>query len=468
MKRGKNGAASRCYNKAGQRLGRLLILAYHAYIWDYFLKSKITEVRARTILNSRGDPTVEVDVICGHVRGRASVPSGASTGFSEAVDLRDGDPSLYCGRGVSKAVSHVRGPIRDALLGMDASNQKAVDNIMCELDGTPNKARLGANAILATSLAVAEATAAGHKVSLYDYIDGGRRTMPVPMMNFINGGVHADNLLDIQEFMIVPWGLDSFSEALRAGSEVFTALRKLLQEKGYSCSVGDEGGFAPAIKDPAKVLELMVASVENAGYRAGDDICFAIDVAASEIWTEGEYRFTGLGVTNSPTEWIKALAELVRAYPVMSIEDALCEDDWESWKLLTDEIGNHHQLVGDDLFTTNPKLLKRGIEEGIANAILIKPNQIGTLSETIEVIQQAHANGYATIVSHRSGETEYTGISDLAVALSCGQIKAGAVCRGERTAKYNRLLRIEEKIGSVARYAGKDSFNAHWPRPTAA
>ena len=446
----------------------MLILAYHAYIWDYFLKSKITEVRARTILNSRGDPTVEVDVICGHVRGRASAPSGASTGFSEAVDLRDGDPSLYCGRGVSKAVSHVRGPIRDALLGMDASNQKAVDNIMCELDGTPNKARLGANAILATSLAVAEVTAAGHKVSLYDYIDGGRRTMPVPMMNFINGGVHADNLLDIQEFMIVPWGLDSFSEALRAGSEVFTALRKLLQEKGYSCSVGDEGGFAPAIKDPAKVLELMVASVENAGYRAGDDICFAIDVAASEIWTEGEYRFTGLGVTNSPAEWIKALAELVRAYPVMSIEDALCEDDWESWKLLTDEIGNHHQLVGDDLFTTNPKLLKRGIEEGIANAILIKPNQIGTLSETIEVIQQAHANGYATIVSHRSGETEYTGISDIAVALSCGQIKAGAVCRGERTAKYNRLLRIEEKIGSVARYAGKDSFNAHWPRPTAA
>ena len=432
------------------------------------MKSNITEVRARTILNSRGNPTVEADVICGDVRGRASAPSGASTGFSEAVDLRDGDPLLYCGRGVAKAVSHVRGPIRAALIGMDASDQEAVDRVMCELDGTPNKASLGANAILAVSLAVAEAAAAARKVSLYDYIDGGRRTMPVPMMNFINGGVHADNLLDIQEFMIVPWGLDSFSEALRAGSEVFSALRHLLHEKGYSCSVGDEGGFAPAIKDPAKVLDLMVASVEKAGYKPGDDICFAIDVAASEIWKEGEYRFTGLGVTNSPAEWIKALAELVRAYPVMSVEDALCEDDWESWKLLTNEIGNHHQLVGDDLFTTNPKLLRRGIEEGIANAILIKPNQIGTLTETIEVIQQAHSSGYATIVSHRSGETEYTGISDIAVALGCGQIKAGAVCRGERTAKYNRLLRIEEKIGTVARYAGKDSFNARWPRPTAA
>jgi len=420
---------------------------------------EITKIFAREVLDSRGNPTVQVDCYLddGLAFGRASVPSGASTGTFEALELRDGD-KRYGGKGVEKAVSNVNGIIAKKLVGFDALNQALIDRTLIELDGTENKSKLGANAILGVSMAVARAAADYLELPLYRYIGGiTARTLPVPMMNVINGGVHADNPLDIQEFMIVPCGAPSFREALRYGAETFHALKKLLREKGYSTAVGDEGGFAPPMKSTKEALDFMIKAIESAGYSPGKDIYLALDAAASEFYRDGAYIIEGN--TLSSAELVSFYEELVENYPIISIEDGLAEEDWEGWKILYERLGQKVQLVGDDIFVTNVKRIKRGIEEKTANSVLIKLNQIGTVTETIEAVELAHKNGLTTVISHRSGETEDTFIADLAVGVGSGIIKTGSLSRSERIAKYNRLLVIEEELAGSSRFPGKDAFN---------
>jgi len=419
----------------------------------------IAEVLAREILDSRGNPTVEVEVVASEgSRGRAAVPSGASTGSREALELRDRDEGRYGGKGVRRAVANASGELARALLGRPLgglAEQEALDRAMIELDGTPHKARLGANAILGVSLAAAHAAAAAARVPLYRFLGGeDAALLPTPMMNVLNGGAHADNNVDLQEFMIFPVGAPSFSEALRWGAEVFQQLRGLLHAKGYATAVGDEGGFAPDLRSNREALELVLTGIEKAGYRPGEEIAIALDPAASELYRDGRYRLEGEGVVKSSEEMIAFWADWVARFPVVSIEDGLAEDDWDGWVALTRRLGRTTQLVGDDLFVTNPAILREGIERGAGNAILIKLNQIGTLSETLEALAAARAAGYAAVVSHRSGETEDTTIADLAVGSGCGQIKTGSLCRSDRVAKYNRLLRIEGELGERARYAG--------------
>ena len=422
----------------------------------------ILDIHAREILDSRGNPTVEVDVMLedGSL-GRAAVPSGASTGAHEAVELRDGDKARYMGKGVTKAVAAVNGEIFEALLDMHAEDQIALDHAMIALDGTPNKARLGANAILGVSLAVAKAAAESAGLPLYRYVGGtSARTLPVPMMNIINGGMHADNPIDFQEFMIMPVGASSFREALRAGAEIFHTLKSALKKAGHNTNVGDEGGFAPNLPSAEAALDFVMQSIEQAGYKAGKDIYLAMDCAATEFFKNGAYVYEGEGKTRSIAEQAKYLAKLAHDYPIISIEDGLSEDDWDGWKQVTDLIGKSHQLVGDDLFVTNTTRLKRGIKEHIANSILVKVNQIGSLTETLEAVEMAHKAGYTAVMSHRSGETEDSTIADLAVATNCGQIKTGSLARSDRLAKYNQLLRIEEELGTQAVYAGRSILKA--------
>ena len=425
--------------------------------------SSIQTIHAREILDSRGNPTVEAEIVLASgAHGRAAVPSGASTGAHEAVELRDGDPNRYDGKGVKKAVAHVNGEIARAMAGADAADQAALDARLVELDGTPNKARLGANAILAVSMAAARAAAANRGVPLYVHLgSAASRTLPVPQMNILNGGAHADNSVDIQEFMVVPVGAASFAEGLRAGAEVFHALRRRLVAAGYATAVGDEGGVAPDLGSNAEALDEILAAIEAAGYRPGEDVALALDCAATELYDResGRYVFAGSGEgARSSEELVEMYADWVDRYPIVSIEDGLDEDDWEGWRRLTGRLGTRVQLVGDDLFVTNVDRLRRGIEGGIANSILIKLNQIGTVSETLEAISMATGAGYASVISHRSGETEDTFIADLAVATEAGQIKTGSACRSERVAKYNRLLRIEEELGARARYPGGDAY----------
>ncbi len=416
----------------------------------------ILDITGREILDSRGNPTVEVDVrLEDGSFGRAAVPSGASTGAHEAVELRDGG-KRYGGKGVEKAVAAVNGEIFDAICGMDAEEQRRIDNAMIALDGTPNKARLGANAILGVSLAVAKAAVQASGLPLYRYVGGPKaELLPVPMMNIINGGVHADNPIDFQEFMIMPAGAESFREALRMGAEVFHTLKKQLADAGHNTNVGDEGGFAPNLKNPDEALGFIAKAVEKAGYKLGADIFFALDPASTEFFKDGKYVLEGEGKTLTPDQMVKVYADLSSRYPIISIEDGMAEDDWAGWKALTDMIGKKVQLVGDDLFVTNVKRLKQGIDSHTANAILIKVNQIGSLSETLDAIQMAHNAGYRAVMSHRSGETEDSTIADLAVATNCGQIKTGSLARSDRLAKYNQLLRIEEQLGDTAIYAGR-------------
>jgi len=421
--------------------------------------SQIEKVIARQILDSRGNPTVEVDVITsnGYV-GRAAVPSGASTGIHEAVELRDGDKSKYLGKGVLKAVTNVNTLINSALHGFDVLDQKGVDSLLIKLDGTENKSNLGANAILGVSLAVAKAASLESGLSLYRYIGGvGAVTMPVPMMNILNGGSHADNLIDIQEFMVMPFGATTFSEGLRWGTEVFHHLKSVLKEKGMSTNVGDEGGFAPNLASNEEAIQVVVQAIEKAGFKPGVDMFIALDAAASEFYDaeKGKYIFHSTGEEMNSSEMVEFWRNWCEKYPIVSIEDGLAEDDWAGWKLATDVLGEKIQLVGDDLFVTNTKRLSRGIEEGIANSILVKVNQIGTLTETIEAVQMATRNGYSSVMSHRSGETEDSTIADLAVALNTGQIKTGSASRSDRMAKYNQLLRIEEELGETAVFLGK-------------
>jgi enolase len=393
--------------------------------------------------------------------GRAAVPSGASTGAHEAVELRDGDKARYLGKGVTKAVAAVNGEIFDALAGMEAEDQIAVDQAMIELDGTPNKARLGANAILGVSLATAKAAADASGLPLYRYVGGAAaRVLPVPMMNIINGGVHADNPIDFQEFMIMPVGADSFREGLRMGAEIFHTLKGALKKASHNTNVGDEGGFAPNLPSAEAALDFVMKAVEQAGYKPGKDVYLALDCAATEFFKNGVYDYEGEGKKRSITEQAEYLAKLAKAYPIFSIEDGMSEDDWDGWKQVTDLIGKTHQLVGDDLFVTNTKRLKKGISEGIANSILVKVNQIGSLTETLEAVEMAHKAGYSAVMSHRSGETEDSTIADLAVATNCGQIKTGSLARSDRLAKYNQLLRIEEELGSQATYAGRSILKA--------
>jgi enolase len=417
----------------------------------------ILDITAREILDSRGNPTVEVDVTLEDgAFGRAAVPSGASTGAHEAVELRDGDKARYMGKGVLKAVAAVNGEIYEALADMEGTDQLAIDKAMIELDGTPNKARLGANAILGVSLAVAKAAAESSGLPLYRYVGGASaRTLPVPMMNIINGGVHADNPIDFQEFMVMPVGAPSFKEALRCGAEIFHTLKSALKKAGHNTNVGDEGGFAPNLPSAEAALDFVMKSIEQAGYKPGKDVYLATDCAATEFFKNGAYVYEGEGVTRSIKEQAQYLAKLAKDYPIISIEDGLSEDDWDGWKQVTDLIGKTHQLVGDDLFVTNTKRLQRGIKEHIANSILVKVNQIGSLSETLEAVEMAHKAGYTAVMSHRSGETEDSTIADLAVATNCGQIKTGSLARSDRLAKYNQLLRIEEELGGQAVYAGR-------------
>jgi len=420
--------------------------------------SYIDRIHARQVLDSRGNPTIEVEAISidGYM-GRAAVPSGASTGIHEAVELRDGDKGIYLGKGVQKAVSNVKTVISDALNGMDIFDQKAIDQRLISLDGTENKSNLGANAILGTSLAVSKLAAQHAELSLYRYIGGvGAVTMPVPMMNILNGGSHADNLIDIQEFMVMPFGAVSFSEGLRWGTEIFHHLKAVLKSKGMSTNVGDEGGFAPNLGSNDEAIAVVLEAIEKAGFKPGEDVYIALDAASSEFFKNGKYHFESTGDTMSSSEMVSFWDNWCNKYPIASIEDGLAEDDWEGWKLATEKLGNRVQLVGDDLFVTNTKRLSRGINEGIANSILVKVNQIGTLSETIEAVQMATKNGYTSVMSHRSGETEDHTISDLAVALNTGQIKTGSASRSDRMSKYNQLLRIEEELGDSALYPGKD------------
>lgn len=421
---------------------------------------EIVQVHAREILDSRGNPTIEVEVyLDSGAMGRAAVPSGASTGTHEALELRDKDEKRYLGKGVLKAVENVNEIIGPELVGLESTAQAEIDKLLIELDGTENKSRLGANAILGVSMAVAVASAKEASLPLYAYLGGvGAKVLPVPMMNVINGGVHADNKLDPQEFMIVPLGAPSFAEALRYGAETYHTLKKVLKEKGHNTAVGDEGGFAPNVSSAKEALSLMVEAIEKAGYRPGEDIALALDPAASEFYKEGKYVLEGEGKSLSPAEMVAYWKELVEEFPIVSIEDGLAEDDWEGWKILNQELGARIQLVGDDIFVTNIKRLSRGINEDIANAILIKLNQIGTVSETLEAIRLATSSGWRAVISHRSGETEDTFISDLAVAMNTGQIKTGAPCRSERVAKYNQLLRIEEDLGDAAVFAGKGAY----------
>ncbi|WP_194915716.1 phosphopyruvate hydratase [Catenulispora rubra] len=420
--------------------------------------ASIEAINAREILDSRGNPTVEVEVLLEDGSfARAAVPSGASTGAFEAVELRDGDPARYGGKGVERAVQGVLDEIYPAVVGEDASDQRLIDQAMIDLDATPNKARLGANAILGVSLAVAKAAAESAELPLFRYLGGpNAHTLPVPMMNILNGGAHADSNVDIQEFMIAPIGAGSFREALRWGAEVYHALKSVLKERGLNTGLGDEGGFAPDLPSNRDALDLIKVAIEKAGYVPGRDIALALDVAASEFYKDGAYQFEGK--TRTATEMTEYYAELVDAYPLVSIEDPLFEDDWEGWKILTDRLGAKVQIVGDDLFVTNPERLARGIAGGQANALLVKVNQIGTLTETFDAVQLAHRNGYRCMMSHRSGETEDTTIADLAVAVDCGQIKTGAPARSDRVAKYNQLLRIEEELDDAARYAGRSAF----------
>lgn len=422
----------------------------------------ILDITAREILDSRGNPTVEVDVTLEDGSfGRAAVPSGASTGAHEAMELRDGDKSRYMGKGVEKAVAAVNGEIYETLADMDAEDQIAIDRAMIALDGTPNKARLGANAILGVSLATAKAAADSCGLPLYRYVGGASaRTLPVPMMNIINGGAHADNPIDFQEFMIMPVGASSFKEALRAGAEIFHTLKSALKKAGHNTNVGDEGGFAPNLPSAESALDFVMKSIEQAGYKPGQDIYLATDCAATEFFKDGKYVYEGEGKTRSIKEQAEYLAHLAKSYPIISIEDGLSEDDWDGWKQLTDLIGKSHQLVGDDLFVTNTTRLKRGIKEHIANSILVKVNQIGSLTETLEAVEMAHKAGYTAVMSHRSGETEDSTIADLAVATNCGQIKTGSLARSDRLAKYNQLLRIEEALGDQAVYAGRSILKA--------
>jgi enolase len=422
----------------------------------------IQEVRGREILDSRGNPTIEVDVrLAGGAFGRAAVPSGASTGAHEAVELRDGDKARFAGKGVLKAVRAVDGEIADALRGRSAEDQALIDRLMIDLDGTDNKARLGANAILGASLAVARAAAQDAGLPLYRYIGGANASLlPVPLMNIINGGAHADNPIDIQEFMIMPVGAPNLREAVRMGAEVFQALKGALKQAGHNTNVGDEGGFAPGLSSTGEALDFIAQAVAAAGYALGDDIVLALDCAASEFYKEGRYELAGEGRSLDAQGMTGYLAELVARYPIVSIEDGMAEDDWEGWRLLTEALGDKVQLVGDDLFVTNPTRLKRGIDQGIANSILVKVNQIGTLSETLEAVEMAHKAGYSAVMSHRSGETEDSTIADLAVATGCGQIKTGSLSRSDRLAKYNQLIRIEEELGARARYAGRAVLKA--------
>ncbi len=420
----------------------------------------ITEVYAREILDSRGNPTVEVEVILedGAV-GRAAVPSGASTGVHEAVELRDGDKSRYMGKGVTKAVDNVNDIIAEALIGLEATRQTEIDEMLVRLDGTPNKGRLGANAILGVSMAVARAAASSVGLPLYLYLGGvAAKELPVPMMNILNGGEHADNNVDIQEFMIMPVGAKSFSEALRMNAEIYHNLKALLKEKGLSTALGDEGGFAPNLSNNAEAIEVILEAVVKAGYKPEEDIVIALDVASSEMYKDGKYHLEGEGLVKTSEEMVEYLAELCEKYPIISIEDGLAEDDWAGWKLLTKKLGKKVQLVGDDLFVTNEERLVQGINKGVANAILIKVNQIGTLTETFNAIETAKRAGYTCIISHRSGETEDTTLADIAVAVNAGQIKTGAPARTDRVAKYNQLLRIEEDLGKAAKYNGKKVF----------
>ncbi|MBS1053922.1 phosphopyruvate hydratase [Gluconobacter kondonii] len=420
--------------------------------------SAIVDIIAREILDSRGNPTVEVEVeLSSGARGRAAVPSGASTGAHEAVELRDGDKSRYGGKGVLKACSHVENDILEVLQGAESEDQIAIDNAMIDLDGTSNKSRLGANAILGVSLAVAKATAEELELPLYRYVGGAySHLLPVPMMNIVNGGEHADNPIDIQEFMIQPVGAPTIADAIRMGSEIFARLKKSLSEAGHNTNVGDEGGFAPNLKSADEALGFIAKSVEAAGYRLGEDVTFALDCAATEFYADGRYNLKGEGKEFDASGMISYLEDLANRYPIVSIEDGLAEDDWEGWAELTTRLGKKLQLVGDDLFVTNPERLRRGIKAGTGNALLVKVNQIGTLTETLEAVETAHKAGYACVMSHRSGETEDSVIADLAVATNCGQIKTGSLSRSDRTAKYNQLIRIEQQLGSAARYAGRN------------
>ena len=417
----------------------------------------IADIVAREILDSRGNPTIEVDVLLDSgAMGRAAVPSGASTGAHEAVELRDGDPARYGGKGVRQAIANVENEILDAVGGLDPTEQVKIDEIMIDLDGTANKARLGANAILAVSLAVAKAAAEDLGLPLYRYIGGVyARTLPVPMMNILNGGKHADNPIDIQEFMIVPLGAATLADAVRMGSEIFQALKKGLHDAGHNTNVGDEGGFAPNLKSADDALGFIAKAVEKAGYRPGEDIGFALDPASSEFFKDGQYHLEGEGKVLDAEGIVRYYEDLVSRFPIVSIEDGCAEDDWAGWKLMTDALGKKIQIVGDDIFVTNPERLRRGIAEGSANAILIKVNQIGTLSETLETVELAHRAGWRSVISHRSGETEDATIADLVVATNAGQIKTGSLARSDRTAKYNQLIRIEAGQGSAARYAGR-------------
>ena len=422
----------------------------------------ITDIIGREILDSRGNPTVEVEVTLEDgSRGRAAVPSGASTGAHEAVELRDGDKSRYLGKGVLKAVAAVDGEIFDAVGGMEAEDQAKIDETLVALDGTPNKARLGANAILGVSLAVAKAAAAARQQPLYRYVGGtSARLLPVPMMNIVNGGVHADNPIDFQEFMIMPIGAPSFAEGLRMGVEVFQTLKKALHDAGHNTNVGDEGGFAPNLQSAEEALGFVMKSIEAAGYKPGQDIALALDPASSEFFKDGAYVYEGEKKTRSVEQQAQYLGELVGRYPIVSIEDGMAENDFKGWKLLTDQIGGKCQLVGDDLFVTNVKHLSDGIAKGLGNSILVKVNQIGTLTEALAAVEMAHKAGYTVVMSHRSGETEDATIADLAVATNCGQIKTGSLARSDRTAKYNQLLRIEEDLGTQAKYAGRAALKA--------
>lgn len=425
------------------------------------MSGKIGDVKAREILDSRGNPTVEVDVVTDEgVLGRAAVPSGASTGEYEAVELRDNDEKRFLGKGVSKAVGHVNGEIRENLLGVDIYDQEKVDKTLINLDGTDNKGRLGANAILGVSLAVARAAANSRKIPLYEYLGGKEaRVLPVPMMNILNGGLHADNNVDLQEFMIMPAGAGSFREALRIGAEVFHNLKKVLKKRGLSTSVGDEGGFAPSLGSNREAIEVIIEAIEKSGYKCGEDVYLALDPAASSFYENGRYILKAERISEKDSNGMIAFyEELVNSFPIISIEDGLAEDDWKGWERLTSCLGKRVQLVGDDLFVTNTVRLKKGIERHVANSILIKVNQIGTLTETREAVETAHRAGYTAIISHRSGETEDTTIADLAVALNTGQIKTGSLCRTDRVAKYNQLLRIEEKLGERAVFKGREAF----------
>ena len=422
--------------------------------------SAIVDIVGREILDSRGNPTVECDVLLeSGTMGRAAVPSGASTGSREAIELRDGDQARYLGKGVLKAVEHINTEISEAVLGLDASEQAFLDKTLIDLDGTENKSRLGANAMLAVSMAVARAAAEESGLPLYRYFGGmGRMQMPVPMMNVINGGAHANNNLDLQEFMIIPVGAPSFREAIRYGAEVFHALKKIIHDKGMSVAVGDEGGFAPSVPGHEAAIQMILEAIDQAGYTAGEQIALGLDCAASEFYKDGEYHLDGEGLKLSAAAWTDMLATWVDKYPIISIEDGMAEGDWYGWKLLTERLGEKVQLVGDDLFVTNTKILKEGIDKHIANSILIKINQIGTLTETFEAIEMAKRAGYTAVISHRSGETEDSTIADIAVGLNAGQIKTGSMSRSDRMAKYNQLLRIEEDLGDIASYPGRDAF----------